>query len=121
MGKIRYVVEAIHGDGGELPSGDLIKKFDGKKLVSQKFVPKKKLKKIADDAKKVQKKAEKLGTPNARQKVIYKTAPQQDKQIVVKDNTKFGHLLKVGVGVGAGAEIGMLAVDALVDGIAALF
>lgn len=120
MGKYRYVIEAVDVDGDGVPDGDLIKKYEGKKLISQKFVPKTKLKKLAKKVSDANARAENSGVPSPKERVVYKTAPAS-KAVVVQQKTKFGEYLKMGVGVGAGAEVGRIGVDALFDGLADLF
>lgn len=122
MTRVHYVVEAIDVDGDGIPDGDLVKKFDGNKLISQKFVAKKELKKLATKVKKANSNALKTAVKSPKQRVIYKTPPQTGNQpVVVQQQTNFGEYLKMGVGVGAGAEVGKIAVDAMFDGLSDLF
>jgi DNA-binding beta-propeller fold protein YncE len=114
MGKTRYVVEKVEIDG--LPKGDVIKQYNGKKLVAQKFVPAKQLQKIAAKAKKVQEEDTKSAAPSPKKKIVYSRTPANN-EVVVKNKTNFAEYIKLGAGVG----IGMLAVEAVFDGVAALF
>jgi hypothetical protein len=108
----RFVIEKIDIDGDNIPDGDLVKKYNGSKLVGQKFVAFDKMKEIADEAMY----ASKEGT---KQKVVYQRMPanEEDKPVIVKDATHFGQYVKAG----AGLEVGRVAVDGLVDALGGLF
>jgi hypothetical protein len=121
--KYRYVVEPIDVDGDGVPDGDLVKQYQGKKLITQKFVPNKQLKKIVKAAEKKEKEAVKKGIQSPKKKIIYSrnTKKAEENPVIVKDKTNFGQYLKMGVGLGAGMEVGKMAVRAIADGISELF
>jgi hypothetical protein len=127
MAKYHYVVEPVDVDGDGVPDGDLVKQYEGKKLISTKFVPVSKLKKIAKNVSKVAKEEEKIAksqkTSVPKERIVYKSQPSNSnvKPVVVKDGTNFGQYLKAGVGMGAGFAVGHMAVDAVADGIGGLF
>jgi hypothetical protein len=89
------------------------KYVDGK-VVTRKFVPLEKLKKIAKTAP-----AAKSGTQ--KQKIVYKKVPENiantSKPVIVQDDTSFGQYVKRG----AGTTLGSLAVEKMFEGIGSLF
>ena len=110
----RFVIEKIDVDGDGIPDGDLVKEYEGDKLLSQKFVPKEKMAEIVDNALNQQN-----GNSGPKEKIVYKNEPQNidNKPIVIKDNTNFGQYVKLG----AGFEVGRGAVDLLFFGLSELF
>ena len=118
---IRYVVEPVDVDGDGIPDGDLVKKYDGKKLISQKFVPAKKMEKIADRVIDDMRSSGANVTMGKRQRLVYKRPEaaqnQEEKPVLVADKTAFGQYIKQG----AGNQFGTSAMDLVFDGLAALF
>jgi len=110
----RFVIEKIDVDGDGIPDGDLVKEYEGDKLLSQKFVPKEKMAEIVDNA---------LNQPKSnsgpKEKIIYKNEPQNidNKPIVIKDDTNFAQFVKAGIAL----EVGRGAVDLLFFGLSELF
>ena len=124
MGKIRYVVEAVDVDGDGIPDGDLVKKFNGNKLISQKFVAAREMKKIANVAKQRVVAQQAVAPRQPKQKIIYRTAPvvsAENKPVIVQQQTNLGEYLKMGFGVGVGAEVGKRGVYTVFSGLSSLF
>lgn len=120
--KIRYVVEPIDVDGDGIPDGDLVKKYKGDKLVSQKFVPSKKMKEVLDEAVKYASQTPSAPKKEKKEKVVYSRMPgDENKPVIVKSETAFGQHLKAGVGLGAGAAVGATVVHGLFEGLGNLF
>jgi len=116
----QYTIEPIDVDGDGIHDGDLVTKWRLKKdgtrvVVSHKFVAAKKMKEIA---KKVSKAANPSSSPNLK---TYKGATPPPAQVAqpvqVQDKTNFGQFVKLGAGV----EIGRLAVDAVAGALSDLF
>jgi len=62
------------------------------------------------------------GVVDPQQRIIYsRSPPRNPPPLVVQDNTSFGQHLKTGVALGAGLEVGELAVDGAVDLLGNLF
>lgn len=125
--KVQYTVEAIDIDGDNIPDGDLVTKYVNGKVVSRKFVPLKKLKKVVKDAQAQQQANNSMGlnapatprTPGGS-RMVYKNMPaveDTDKPVMVADQTGFGQYIKAG----AGLQAGSMATEAVVSGIASLF
>lgn len=113
--KEQYTIESIDVDGDGIPDGDLVTKYINGKVVSRKFVPLTKLKKIAANIQN-----QNVKTPKSAPKMVYKNIPQvQDtnKPVLIQDKTGFAQYIKAG----AGHEAGKLATDAVVDGLKDLF
>ena len=61
---------------------------------------------------------------NQGSRVIYRNmpkVPQENKPIIVQQSSSLGQYFKQGVGVGAGATLGSMAMGGLVDGIGSVF
>ena len=86
-----FVIEKIDVDGDGIPDGDLVKEYEGDKLLSQKFVPKEKMAEIVDNALNQQN-----GNSGPKEKIVYKNEPQNidNKPIVIKDNTNFDFIIQ---------------------------
>ena len=114
----RFVIEKIDVDGDGIPDGDLVKEYEGDKLLSQKFVPKEKMAEIVDNA---------LNQPKSnsgpKEKIIYKNEPQNidNKPIVIKDDTNFAQFVKAGIALEVGREVTKGAVELLFIGLLELF
>lgn len=118
QGDIRYVIEPLDIDGDGIPDGDLIKQIKNDKVIAQKFVAKKKLENIVNQA--IQYSENHHSTPaNHNEQIIYKRDPQhpEDKPVIIKDDTNFGQYVKMGVGV----TVGEVLVKGLVSGLSSLF
>lgn len=122
--KVQYTVEAIDVDGDNIPDGDLVTKYVNGKVVSRKYVPLKKLKKVVHDAELANENANvsRGATPRTPggTRIVYKNMPNvqdTDRPVMVADQTGFGQYIKAG----AGLEAGRIATDAVVSGIASLF
>jgi hypothetical protein len=103
-------------DNDGVPDGDIVVAKDKNgNVVSRKFVPYKKMKKIVDTAVS----AAAAGVKPVKRRAIKPTNPvdMPTSRIVTEDQTGFAQYLKMGVGLGAGMAVGELAVD----GIASLF
>lgn len=114
--RIHYIIEKLDVDGDGIPDGDLVKKYVGNKLVSQKFVPVARIKKIVRNA---QLKSNSNASP-AQERIVYQRSPSKppaDKPVVIQSDTHFGHYVKAG----AGLTVGSMAIEGLVSGIAGLF
>lgn len=118
--KFTFNVRPLDIDGDNIPDGDLVEKINSKGVVvSRKFVPYEKIKKIVDNIPKEPKQTTK------KTRVIYKdsaitstpTPGTEQQPVMVADKTGFGQYLKQGFGVGLGASAG----KALFDGVASLF
>lgn len=113
---VRFVVEPVDVDGDNIPDGDLVKKLQKKadgswQVVSQRFVAAAKMEQIATQA---------LGaTGGPREQVVYQRNPanEENKPVIIKDETSFGQHVKAGAGVTLGANV----VQGVFDGLAALF
>lgn len=129
--KVQFTVEPIDVDGDNIPDGDLVTKYVNGKAVSRKYVPLKKLKKIVDNAQEyatamennVNNRSKSTGktprTPGGT-RIVYKNMPDvenTDKPVMVADQTGFGQYIKAG----AGLQLGSMATEAVVNGIADLF
>jgi len=115
--KEQYTIEPIDVDGDGIPDGDLVSKYVNGKLISRKFVPLTKLKKIADNS---SSKTNVQNNSSKKSKVIYKNLPNvqdTDKPVLVQDTTGIAQYIKQG----AATQAGRLATDAVVDGIKGLF
>ena len=112
--KYHYVVEKLDAEGIK---GDLVKKYQGKKLIAQKFVPADKMKMIANDAKEAEENAIKENKSSPKTQVVYKKEPSANKPVIVKDETNFGQHVKAGLGFG----VGFVAVNAIFNGLGELF
>lgn len=113
--KVQYTIEPIDVDGDGIPDGDLVSKYINGKLLSRKFVPLTKLKKIVDNSS-----SNVQDNLSKKSKVIYKNLPNvQDtnKPVLVQDTTGFAQYIKQG----AATQAGRLGTDAVVDGIKGLF
>lgn len=133
----QYTVEAIDVDGDGIPDGDLVTKWRLKKdgtrtVVQHKFVPSEKIKTIVQQAATATATAAatdaatpKLKTKSAKAKpAILKTykgavapAAQEQQILQVQDRTKFGQYIKMG----AGLEVGRIAIDSVASAISDLF
>lgn len=129
VNKITYNVLPIDVDGDGIPDGDLIEMVKNGKVISRKFVPKEKMKKLAKEIKETEKKNGK----EKKTKVIFKekalnkketpsvnttaTSPTEQPIVRVADATSFGQSLKTGAATGIGITAGSM----LVSGIAGLF
>ena len=128
----QYTVEAIDVDGDGITDGDLVTKWRLKKngtrtLVQHKFVPSEKIKAIVQKAATAT--AAKATTPQTKTKATAKPAilktykgavapAAQEQQILqVQDRTKFGQYIKMG----AGLEVGRIAIDTVASAISDLF
>jgi hypothetical protein len=101
--KYRYIIEPFNIEG------DIIKKLIGSKIVSQKIVPNKELKKIA-------KEIQKIGHNNAeksKHKIVCARNTGKNK-FFVRDTTNFAKYLKI-------TEVGPLTMNALISDISKLF
>ena len=103
----RYYFEKVDSVGN-LPKGDLVKKFVNGKLVKQKFVTEKKIRDLVNDFKK---KSKMMGGNTEKQ-----TADKVQK-VEVQDNTSMFTVLKQSFAGGVGFFMGMKVVDGVVDGI----
>lgn len=57
-------------------------------------------------------------------KIVYRNMPQvqnSNKPIIIQEKSSLGHYFKTGLGVGAGASLGSMAVGGLVQGIGSFF
>lgn len=115
--RTRFVIERLDVDGDGIPDGDLVKEYVGDRLVRQKFVALDRLKNITDDA--IANAAAVAQGPEKPQKVVYERMPAhpEDKPVIVQSDTSFGHYVKAG----AGLQLGAIAVDGVVSGLASLF
>lgn len=106
-------------DNDGVPDGDIVVAKDKNgNVVSRKFVPYKKMKKIVDTAIS----AAAAGVKPVKRRVIKPTNPASPvdmptSRVITEDQTGFAQYLKMGVGLGAGMAVSELAVD----GIASLF
>jgi hypothetical protein len=119
--KVQYTIEPIDIDGDNIPDGDLVTKYVNGKVVTRKFVPLKKLKKVVKEAaaKIAKTQGQSQAAPRTPQ-MVYKNMPavdQTDKPVMVADQTGFGQYIKAG----AGLEAGRMATEAVVSGITSLF
>jgi hypothetical protein len=116
---IQITVQAIDVDGDGIPDGDLVSKWlvkpDGtRKLVSHKFVSAKDMQNVAHTA---------ASAANSKGKklVTYKgatpPASQEQQPVQVQDKTTFGQYIKLGAGV----EVGRIAVDSVANALSDLF
>jgi len=103
----RYYFEKVDSVGN-LPKGDLVKKFVNGKLVKQKFVTEKKIRDLVNNLKK---KSKMMGGDAEK--------PTADKvqKVEVQDNTSMFTVLKQSFAGGVGFFLGMRVVDGVVDGI----
>ena len=115
--RTRFVIERLDVDGDGIPDGDLVKEYVGDRLVRQKFVALDRLKNITDDA--IANAAAVAQGPVKPQKVVYERMPAhpEDKPVIVQSDTSFGHYVKAG----AGLQLGSIAMDGVVSGLASLF
>ena len=113
---VRFEVEKIDIDGDGIPDGDLVKKLQkgaaGWKVVSQKFVPAEKMQMIAANA-------IAAGQYGSKEQVVYQRQPinEDNKPVIIKDETNFGQYVKEG----AGLQLGAGAVAIAFAGLASLF
>ena len=131
----QYTVEAIDVDGDGIPDGDLVTKWRLKKdgtrtVVQHKFVPSEKIKAIvqkaanatatATAATATKTKASKTKAKPAMLKT-YKgavaPAALEQQPVQIQDRTKFGQYVKMG----AGLEVGRIAIDTVASAISDLF
>ncbi len=124
--KVHFTVESIDVDGDSIPDGDMVSKYVDGVLVSRKFVPLTKLKRIARNAaaksrsssrppRNAPPNAPRNAPPNAPRNARANAAP--DNRVIVQEDTGFGQYIKAG----AGMEAGRVATDAVVDGLMGLF
>jgi hypothetical protein len=102
----RYYFEKVDSLGN-LPKGDLVKKFVNGKLVKQKFVTEKKIRDLVKDFKK---KSKMMGGDAEKQ-------TDKVQKVEVQDNTSMFTVLKQSFAGGVGFFLGMRVVDGVVDGI----
>lgn len=130
VANFKYTIEKIDIDGDGVPDGDLISQWRVKAgkpdaLMGRKFVPFDKMEKIA---KKVitanaEAKASKASAKASRASKVRLTRRaisdpnQSDAPVQVQDKTNFVQYVKLGAGV----EVGRLAVDAVAGALADLF
>jgi len=126
---IQITVQSIDVDGDGIPDGDLVSKWklqkDGTRtLVGHKFVSNKGMKAVADKAivataYKKQSKAVKAVETKALKTYKGATPPasQSTDPVQVQDKTSFGQYVKLG----AGAEVGRIAVDTVANALGDLF
>jgi hypothetical protein len=103
----RYYFEKMDSVGN-LPKGDLVKKFVNGKLVKQKFVTEKKIRDLVKDFKK---KSKMMGGNTEKQ------TTDKVQKVEVQDNTSMFTVLKQSFAGGVGFFLGMRVVDGVVDGI----
>lgn len=117
--RVRFVIERLDVNGDGIPDGDLVKEYQGDRLVAQKFVALDRLKQIAENAVAAQVASPAPAAAGRPQKIVYERAPAhpETKPIVVQSDTSFGHYVKAG----AALSLGDTAMDALLSGLAGLF
>ncbi|KAG2424980.1 hypothetical protein HXX76_014138 [Chlamydomonas incerta] len=113
--KAQYTVEPIDIDGDNKMDGDLVTKYVNGEVVSRKFVPFEKLKRVADDA---------IAAANGGSEVqlpVYQNIPANvqgtNQPVMVADQTGFGQYVKAGAGMAVGSTV----VGALFSGLGSLF
>jgi hypothetical protein len=111
--KERFVIEPIDVDGDNVPDFNKVTKYNSKgNIVSERYVK-------VDALKSMLGKPRAATNPASAERVVYNHMPAnaQDKPVIVKDDTGFGQYVKLGAGV----ELGRLAVDGLAAGLGELF
>jgi hypothetical protein len=103
----RYYFEKVDSTGN-LPKGDLVKKFVNGKLVKQKFVTEKKIRDLVKDFKK---KSKMMGGDSGK-----KESPKVQK-VEIQDNTSMFTVLKQSLAGGFGFFFGMEAANSVGDAI----
>lgn len=110
-----YTVEQIDVDGDGIPDGDLITMWKKGKVVKRKFVPFKKIKQIVDSATQTEKVHVKNRVKIVKQ--IKQPNLEQSNPIQIQDKTTLGQYVKMG----AGTEVGRVAIDVIASKIGELF
>jgi len=119
--KERFVIEPVDVDGDNVADFHKVTKYDASgKAVSERYVKVDALKRMLSKPRRTAAPS-RLGAPPAggTERVVYNRSPAnaQDKPVIIKDETSFGQYVKLGAGV----EVGRLAVDGLVAGLGGLF
>ncbi len=126
---VQYTVKKLDLDGNGQTDHNLVTMFVNGKVADAKVITTNQIINNTRVAAKqnntrVAAKQDKQNTDANQERVLYKNmpkVPQENKPVMIQDKSSLGQYFKKGVGVGAGATLGGMAMKGLVDGIGSVF
>lgn len=122
---VQYTVKKLDLDGNGKDDHNLVTMYVDGKVVDAKVISTNRIITNTRNAIKQQQVRQNQNvTKNQGTRVIYRNmpkVPQANKPVMVQDKSSLGQYFKTGLGVGAGASLGSMAMGGLVHGIGSMF
>lgn len=121
---VQYTVKRLDLDGNGQTDHNLVTMYVNGKVADAKVITTNQIITNSRNAMRQQQQQGNRVQNNQGSRVIYRNVPkvpQENKPIIVQQSSSLGQYFKQGVGVGAGATLGSMAMGGLIDGIGSVF